>query len=219
MKKPIKNIINSKRIFMMLTAVLFMMLIALSTFSTHDESHVVRPSDLFNPYPLDREFNPRVLWYVEFCREWGGTKIARSGARVTGKPLFISQTTVTLQAINESFPDGDKIYKVSYYVQPFGGPADYAIRLINSVVEGAEGRIDLVAKTRVEDGDTKSGFIVTDPTDKLYNLSLIRIDDTPDNGVDDASVLVVPVVGETYTGTCDICGIGFTGDPWEDDWV
>lgn len=59
-------------------------------------------------------------WELEVCSKWGGTEEAQSGASYSS-PIFLSQTTLSLQAKKETYDqieNASSLYKVSWYLEP-----------------------------------------------------------------------------------------------------
>jgi len=56
-------------------------------------------------------------WELQECSVWGGTEESQIGAR-TASPIYLSQTTLTLQGQKRLMPDNTTFYEVSWYFHP-----------------------------------------------------------------------------------------------------
>lgn len=95
-------------------------------------------------------------WYevtdeeVAFCSKWGGTQEAQQGATSDGT-IALSQLTVSLQAQVEDLFTGiqnntenntknntEKLYKVSWYVEPFKSSVGWSVSLVGNQTIGLD---------------------------------------------------------------------------------
>lgn len=226
-----KNTINNKKICIALILILSIPLFASSVYSSKSLEDIADfvfgsgfPEEPLPPVPsvadqnvLARGFDPTIsawyaveAWELEVCKKVQNSPL--STATIPQGSVYFSQTTVILQAERTILPDGNFIYSVSHYVEPFEQDAYYAIKLINT--SGPIERL-VVGKTLVAK-NTRAGAVnsfVTDSTftQKHFNIAEIAI------GPDAATInlrIQVPVIGEDFSGCTTGCGTSTATDNW-----
>ncbi|RME17607.1 MAG: hypothetical protein D6797_02190 [Bdellovibrio sp.] len=83
--------------------------------------------------------DPRIDWYevsdddLAVCLAWGGTEntiTSTTKGEVSG-PDFLTELTIAVQASKTPKPNGQSLYEVAWYVQPFEGTVDYNVSLVS----------------------------------------------------------------------------------------
>lgn len=219
MKNTIKNMINNKKIYIILTVVFSIILILNIVYS--EEASQQNPDPTFE----GGGFDPRVdnwyaieNWELETCREWGGTELATNNAEQPEGILFLSQTTIALQAEREpanddstpepeTLPDGTIIYKVAHYIEPLNSNVRFGIKLLKSGTAIEELVLDM---TLVNQGDRNAGFNTIISTES-YDRAEIAIG--PSDTVINKRIRV-PISDEDSIGCTTDCGAELVDDEW-----
>ena len=119
-------------------------------------------------------------WELEVCEKWGGVQGVNNAVNTIN--TFLAETTIAVQGKKIPLPNGQFHYEYSYYLHPYSGSMEFALRFASSTANITK---PLVERTTVGEAGI-SGFNVMELPEEFDQIQLSY----------GSGILKMPLIGE-----------------------